>query len=86
MLSSWNESLSSESCGAAGGQPISPHWRQSSFLRIPNLKNNSFSYSIPRELDRLSRLQQLAWGNNTFISDEIPVNIFFFIIIINVGV
>jgi hypothetical protein len=28
MLSSWNESLSSESCGAAGGQPISPHWRQ----------------------------------------------------------
>jgi hypothetical protein len=64
-----------------------PIGAKSSFLRIPNLKNNSFSYSIPRELDRLSRLQQLAWGNNTFISDEIPVNIFFFfIIIINVGV
>jgi hypothetical protein len=59
-----------------------PIGAKSSFLRIPNLKNNSFSYSIPRELDRLSRLQQLAWGNNTFISDEIPVNIFFLLLLL----
>ncbi|XP_048422089.1 probable LRR receptor-like serine/threonine-protein kinase At3g47570 [Pyrus x bretschneideri] len=56
------------------GGSISPHVGNLSFLRVFNLKNNSFSHDIPPEIGRLRKLQVLALYNNS-LSGEIPTNL-----------
>jgi len=75
MLSSWNESLSSESCGAAGGQPISPHW-QIELSQDTKPEKQQLQLFYPARLRY--RLQQLAWGNKymtSILCDTIPSSV-----------
>ncbi|GAY45935.1 hypothetical protein CUMW_093140 [Citrus unshiu] len=53
---------------------LSPHIGNLSFLRVLDLKNNSFRDEIPQEIGYLFRLQILALHNNTF-GGQIPDNI-----------
>ncbi|XP_004308532.1 PREDICTED: probable LRR receptor-like serine/threonine-protein kinase At3g47570-like [Fragaria vesca subsp. vesca] len=53
---------------------ISPHIGNLSFLRVLNLKNNSFNHQIPPQIGQLRRLQVLLLHNNS-LSGTIPSNI-----------
>ncbi|KAL7208194.1 hypothetical protein ACSBR1_030028 [Camellia fascicularis] len=53
---------------------LSPHIGNLTFLRVINLKNNSFHGVIPQEVGRLFRIRYLILGNNSF-EGEFPVNV-----------
>ncbi|KAL6129331.1 hypothetical protein ACLB2K_072682 [Fragaria x ananassa] len=53
---------------------ISPHIGNLSFLRVLNLKNNSFNHQIPPQIGQLRRLQVLLLNNNS-LTGTIPSNI-----------
>ncbi|ESR50768.1 hypothetical protein CICLE_v10033594mg, partial [Citrus x clementina] len=53
---------------------LSPHIGNLSFLRVLDLKNNSFRNEIPQEIGYLFRLRILELNNNTF-GGQIPDNI-----------
>ncbi|XP_058004334.1 putative receptor-like protein kinase At3g47110 isoform X2 [Hevea brasiliensis] len=53
---------------------ISPYIGNLSFLRILNLRNNSFKGQIPQEVGNLFRLQEFFLNNNT-IEGVIPINL-----------
>ncbi|KAJ9178362.1 hypothetical protein P3X46_010250 [Hevea brasiliensis] len=53
---------------------ISPYIGNLSFLRILNLRNNSFNGQIPQEIGNLFRFREFYLNNNT-IEGEIPVNL-----------
>ncbi|KAH6776637.1 hypothetical protein C2S52_014198 [Perilla frutescens var. hirtella] len=53
---------------------LSPHIGNLSFLRIIDLKNNSFDSQIPEEIGRLRRLHSINFSNNSF-SGGIPRNV-----------
>ncbi|XVF83919.1 hypothetical protein PTKIN_Ptkin16aG0532700 [Pterospermum kingtungense] len=54
--------------------PISPYIGNLSFLRVLDLRNNSFFQELPQQIGRLHRLELLALSRNS-ISGEIPSNI-----------
>ncbi|CAN6710443.1 unnamed protein product [Malus baccata var. baccata] len=56
------------------GGSISPHVGNLSFLRVFNLKNNSFSHEIPPEIGHLRRMQLFGLKNNS-LSGDIPANL-----------
>ncbi|ESR50783.1 hypothetical protein CICLE_v10030604mg [Citrus x clementina] len=53
---------------------LSPHIGNLSFLRVLDIKNNSFRDEIPQEIGYLFRLQKLMLYNNSF-GGQIPDNI-----------
>ncbi|KAJ9178566.1 hypothetical protein P3X46_010442 [Hevea brasiliensis] len=53
---------------------ISPYIGNLSFLRVLNLRNNSFNGQIPQEVGNLFRLQRFYLNNNT-LEGEIPINL-----------
>ncbi|KAJ9178331.1 hypothetical protein P3X46_010222 [Hevea brasiliensis] len=53
---------------------VSPYIGNLSFLRILNLRNNTFKGQIPQEVGNLFRLQEFFLNNNT-IEGVIPINI-----------
>ncbi|XP_042034310.1 probable LRR receptor-like serine/threonine-protein kinase At3g47570 [Salvia splendens] len=65
-------SLSLRSLGLVGS--LSPHIGNLSFLRIIDLKNNTFNGQIPPEIGRLRRLQVIEFSNNSF-GGGIPKNL-----------
>ncbi|XVF83980.1 hypothetical protein PTKIN_Ptkin16aG0538100 [Pterospermum kingtungense] len=54
--------------------PISPYIGNLSFLRMLDLRNNSFFQELPQEIGRLHRLEALILNRNS-IGGEIPSNI-----------
>ncbi|KAL6128703.1 hypothetical protein ACLB2K_072058 [Fragaria x ananassa] len=58
----------------ASGGSISPHVGNLSFLRVLDLRNNSFTQQIPPQIGRLHRLQVLRLNNNS-LTGTIPANI-----------
>ncbi|XP_058111192.1 probable LRR receptor-like serine/threonine-protein kinase At3g47570 [Magnolia sinica] len=54
--------------------PISPYIANLTFLRIIDLRRNSFHGTIPEEIGWLFRLRYLLLSNNTF-TGEIPANL-----------
>ncbi|KAL6124192.1 hypothetical protein ACLB2K_076707 [Fragaria x ananassa] len=58
----------------ASGGSISPHVGNLSFLRVLDLRNNSFTQQIPPQIGSLHRLQVLRLNNNS-LTGTIPANI-----------
>ncbi|XP_047324817.1 probable LRR receptor-like serine/threonine-protein kinase At3g47570 [Impatiens glandulifera] len=53
---------------------LSPHIGNLSFLRVIDLRNNSFQGTIPQEIGKLFRLRSLVLSNNSF-DGQIPMNL-----------